>query len=150
MTASIEKAKGIRDLEGSGPSARIRATLTGYRCDLSRIRRLYILPRVYTHEAKDMGETDMGETETVMTYESVGSVRGGCGHAHKTPEAAGRCTRRDQHGIARAYPSTFPTKAYSDRVVQRSDGAVMVETEDGDWLTEDEDRRRYEQDLGRR
>lgn len=75
-------------------------------------------------------------------YESVGDVRGPCGHKHRTAKAAGRCTTEDQRGVRRAYPSTYPTQAYSDRVVRRSDGVMMTLTEDEEWIMEDEDRRR--------
>jgi len=52
-----------------------------------------------------------------------GPVRGCCGIHHRTPEAAERCCEADQRAVRRAYPSTFPTRAYSDRaVVHVADG----------------------------
>lgn len=48
-------------------------------------------------------------------YIAYGSVRGSCGHKHKTREAAEKCAERDAKAIRRLYPSTFPTRAYSDR-----------------------------------
>ena len=53
----------------------------------------------------------------ISHYITSGSVRGSCGHRHRTEAAAQACCERDQAGIRHAYPSTFPTQAYSDRVV---------------------------------
>mgnify|MGYP001580242713 FL=1 len=53
----------------------------------------------------------------IAYYTTSGSVRGSCGHHHRTEAAAQACVERDQAGIRRAYPSTFPTRSYSDRVV---------------------------------
>ncbi len=66
-------------------------------------------------------------------YEAVGDVCGGCGHRHRTPEAAGRCAMGHAGAVRRAYPSHYPTRAYSDRGVVRSDGVAMVQDEDGMW-----------------
>lgn len=52
---------------------------------------------------------------------AYGSVRGGCGHRHRTRDTAQRCADNDQRAIRRAYPSTFPTCAYSDRSVHSGD-----------------------------
>ena len=46
---------------------------------------------------------------------ATGDVRGPCGHHHKTEGAALRCADSDQRAVRRAYPSTFPATAYSDR-----------------------------------
>ena len=62
---------------------------------------------------------------TNETYICKGSVRGECGHKHRTVEAAVACCARDQKAIRRAYPSTYPTNAYSDRSVFRSDGSDL-------------------------
>jgi len=47
-------------------------------------------------------------TETGLTWMSWGSVRGGCGHAHRTKTAAERCLDRDARGCAQQ-------GGYSDR-----------------------------------
>lgn len=46
----------------------------------------------------------------MRAFSTRGSVRGGCGHRHRTPEAAGRCAREDQQGCKRQ-------GGYSDRVL---------------------------------
>jgi hypothetical protein len=46
------------------------------------------------------------------TYAAVGSVRGSCGHAHRTYGAAARCAARDDARCAR-----LGGGAYSDRTV---------------------------------
>ena len=48
-----------------------------------------------------------------------GSVRGTCGHRHRSPETAERCRQRDRRAVRRCYPSVFPERAYSDRQVYR-------------------------------
>jgi len=53
----------------------------------------------------------------IRYYTTSGFVRGSCGHKHRTEKAAEACLARDQAGIRRAYPSTFPIRAYSDRAV---------------------------------
>jgi len=63
-------------------------------------------------------------------YEAVGEVRGSCGHRHRTAKAADRCCENDQRAIEIAYPSTYPTRAYSDRRVKKfveTDGVVEVQ-----------------------
>lgn len=45
-----------------------------------------------------------------MTYTTVGSVRGCCGHCHRSYEAAERCLARDRRGCHRQ-------GGYSDRRV---------------------------------
>jgi len=65
----------------------------------------------------------------MTTYEAVGDVRGPCGHQHRTLRGAVRCQHVDGAGVRRAYPSTYPTRAYSDRVVRRTDGAPLSESE---------------------
>ncbi len=50
-----------------------------------------------------------------MHWTCTGDVRGNCGHRHRTLEAAERCCMADHAGVRHAYPSTFPTLAYSDR-----------------------------------
>jgi len=51
----------------------------------------------------------------VMKWTCEGSVRGSCGINHRSHDAAMKCCERDHASIRRAYPSTFPTRAYSDR-----------------------------------
>ena len=56
------------------------------------------------------------------TYTTGGSIRGFCGHKHRTIEAAVDCAKRDQSVCARQ-------GGYSDRYVRRSDGAELSESE---------------------
>lgn len=49
-------------------------------------------------------------TETKTIYTTYGSVRGCCGHRHRTPEAAQACIDRDQRGCA-------SQGGYSDRSI---------------------------------
>lgn len=55
------------------------------------------------------------------TYRAVGSVRGDCGHEHKTAGAAWDCVHRDSRRCA-----ALGGCAYSDRVVVRSDGEELT------------------------
>jgi len=48
-------------------------------------------------------------------WEAYGEICGSCGHKHKTKEAAERCAINHHEAIRRTYPSTYPTRAYSDR-----------------------------------
>ena len=53
-------------------------------------------------------------------YEAIGSVRGSCGHKHRTQESAERCCERDQRAVSRLNGSGSLTRTYSDRrVVER-------------------------------
>ncbi len=66
-----------------------------------------------------------GEREAEMTeYVAKGSVRGTCGYVHRTVEGAARCALRDQRACHR-----LGGGAYSDRIVERSDGSPMTEEE---------------------
>ena len=62
---------------------------------------------------------------TTVTYSAVGSVRGSCGHAHRTAAAAQRCADRDHRGVRAGHGRS----AYSDRTVARSDGRPLTERE---------------------
>lgn len=63
-------------------------------------------------------------------YIAKGSVRGSCGHKHKTAKAAYECCQSDAKGIAKNYPGSFPTRAYSDRkVIAVEDGQERPLTE---------------------
>jgi hypothetical protein len=66
-------------------------------------------------------------------YIAKGSVRGECGHKHKTVEAAERCREKDVKSVLVNNPSTYPTRAYSDRRV------IAVEYGEERQLTEEED-----------
>lgn len=57
-----------------------------------------------------------------VLYECVGSVRGSCGHRHRSLAAAVACLRDDSVGCARQ-------GGYTDREVVRCDGADMSEGE---------------------
>ena len=48
-------------------------------------------------------------------YSANGSVRGDCGHKHRSAYTAGKCVRDDSIGCQRQ-------GGYTDRGVQRSDG----------------------------
>lgn len=56
------------------------------------------------------------------TYTTQGSVRGCCGHQHKTIEAAQRCINRDHAGCVRQ-------GGYSDRSVVKGDGTELDQDE---------------------
>lgn len=58
----------------------------------------------------------------MTTYTTKGSVRGCCGHKHRTLEAAVRCVRGDQRGCQ-------SQGGYSDRRVVRTDGEALTEAE---------------------
>lgn len=65
---------------------------------------------------------------TIRYYTTDGSVRGECGHRHRTAEAAEACARRDQIGCA-------SVGGYSDRYVY----AVMSDgSRDREWTGSDE------------
>lgn len=55
-------------------------------------------------------------------YTTEGSVRGSCGHEHRTLDAVLRCLERDQRGCA-------SQGGYSDRRVVRTDGERLDEWE---------------------
>ena len=63
---------------------------------------------------------------TVDTYTTIGSVRGCCGHQHRTIEAAQQCVNRDHAGCVRQ-------GGYSDRSVVKGDGSELDQDE-LDWL----------------
>lgn len=67
---------------------------------------------------------------SVVTYECIGSVCGGCGHRHRTLSGAVRCLQHSISGCA-------SQGGYSDRAIVRSDGEYMVE-DDGDWIPQSE------------
>lgn len=56
------------------------------------------------------------------TYTTEGSVRGSCGHKHKTLESAIKCLQVDRDGCG-------AQGAYSDRQVVRTGGEPMTERE---------------------
>ena len=56
------------------------------------------------------------------TYTTIGSVRGCCGHQHRTIEAAQQCVNRDHAGCVRQ-------GGYSDRSVVKGDGSELSEDE---------------------
>lgn len=58
------------------------------------------------------------------TYHAIGSVRGACGHLHRTITAAARCKQRDMDACGR-----LGGGAYSDRQVARIDGEPLSESE---------------------
>jgi hypothetical protein len=60
-----------------------------------------------------------------VTYTTIGSVRGSCGHAHRTLTAAQACADADQRAVRRGHGAS----AYSDRTVRRSDGSPLSERE---------------------
>ena len=58
----------------------------------------------------------------VATYTTSGSVRGGCGHRHRSLRTAVACFLRDCSGCS-------SQGGYSDRSVHRSDGEDLTEDE---------------------
>jgi hypothetical protein len=62
----------------------------------------------------------------MITYESYGGVRGGCGHHHRTIGAALRCGDKDGRACA-----SLGGGAYSDRrTVRRTDREDLTREED--------------------
>lgn len=59
-----------------------------------------------------------------VRYHAIGSVRGPCGHEHRSIETAERCRRRDA-----AACHALGGGAYSDRVVLRTDGEPLNDAE---------------------
>lgn len=57
-----------------------------------------------------------------ISYISSGSVRGSCGHNHRTVEGAFNCVKRDRKDC-------FRQRGYSDRWIKRSDGLPLSENE---------------------
>ena len=68
-----------------------------------------------------------------QTYICRGSVRGDCGHQHRTMTGAARCLRRDQSGCG-------SQGGYSDRRIVRGDGSAV----DDVAMTQPETRLRIE------
>jgi hypothetical protein len=58
---------------------------------------------------------------TTTTYTTHGSVRGGCGHTHRTLDATERCRQRDADECA-----SLGGGAYSDRQVVHSDMSALT------------------------
>lgn len=58
----------------------------------------------------------------MVTYTTRGSVRGGCGHKHRTIKAAARCANEDQAECQKQ-------GGYSDRELRRTDGKELTEDE---------------------
>lgn len=56
------------------------------------------------------------------TYTTTGSVRGNCGHTHRTLSGACKCLASDRGGCERR-------GGYSDREIVASDGRDLVEDE---------------------
>ena len=63
-------------------------------------------------------------------YVAEGSVRGSCGHAHRTIKGAFDCAAKDQRAVKRGNPGGG---SYSDREVARADGMAMSEDEIREW-----------------
>lgn len=57
-----------------------------------------------------------------VSYSTTGSVRGCCGHKHRTIDSAVTCIEKDSAGCARQ-------GGYSDRYVIRHDGSALSEEE---------------------
>ena len=62
-----------------------------------------------------------------MKWTCFGAARGGCGHTHRSREAADRCCEHDAAGVRQAYPSQYPTRAYSDRTPKLMDNEARAE-----------------------
>ena len=65
-------------------------------------------------------------TTNRTAYTTIGSVRGCCGHQHRTIEAAKRCADRDHAGCV-------SQGGYSDRSVVYADGSELS-SDDQDYL----------------
>lgn len=66
------------------------------------------------------------------TYTCVGSVRGACGHRHRTLSGAVRCAEADRAGCE-------AQGGYSDRLIVGDDGEVLTyHSEEHGWLTTEE------------
>lgn len=76
------------------------------------------------HQTSQTGVRGMSDTYT--TYTTSGSVRGCCGHRHRTIEAAKRCIDKDHAGCARQ-------GGYSDRTVVYYDGSEL-NSDDRDYV----------------
>ena len=73
-----------------------------------------------------------------ITYTTEGSIRGSCGHRHRSIETAQKCVERDRRACASLAGGAY----YSDRCVVRSDGS---------WLDEEgDDPEAGLRDIGRR
>ena len=59
---------------------------------------------------------------TVTSYTTVGSVRGGCGHQHRTIQRAVECIALDHAGCK-------SQGGYSDRQVRYGDGTPLDDTD---------------------
>lgn len=68
-----------------------------------------------------------GEMMNKTYYFCNGSVRGNCGHHHKTVEAAAKCAERDCAGCR-------AQGGYSDRTVRGSDGTFWGWTRQDDGI----------------
>ena len=60
----------------------------------------------------------------MTTYEATGSVRGSCGHKHRTIAGAEACRQRDADQCG-----SLGGGAYSDREVCRTDGEPLTAAE---------------------
>ncbi len=73
-------------------------------------------------QRSDSPPTRQPETETMnITYTTDGSVRGTCGHKHRTVEAAYKCLEEDQQGCE-------SQGGYSDRHVEQTDGDDLTDS----------------------
>lgn len=68
-----------------------------------------------------------------MKYTCEGSVCGTCGVVHRSLKAAQDCCDKHHKAIRHEYPSTFPTRAYSDRVPVGLDDEAKAELEKVNW-----------------
>ena len=76
-----------------------------------------------------MSETrDSMKRKDEMMYITKGSVRGNCGHRHRTLTGAVRCLLRDQSGARKQ-------GGYSDREIRYADGRRLSESDHGDAMT---------------
>ena len=68
-----------------------------------------------------------GRLMTAAVYTTYGSVRGQCGHVHRTEAAAEKCLAHDQAACR-------SQRGYSDRMVCVVDAAGCLETMDGETV----------------
>ena len=76
--------------------------------------------------SRGMGGPDLRakEVEGSSLYAAYGSVRGACGHSHRTLEGAQHCADRDASSVG-----SLGGGAYSDRRVVRADRRPLSESE---------------------
>ena len=63
-----------------------------------------------------------------VTFEAWGPVRGGCGHRHRSPEAAEKCRQKDIRALR-----SLGGRAYSDRTVWAAEADYLRPVKPEEW-----------------